>query len=105
MARCTVGTADDQIRLSGTTRGKPCRPRSLIHSPSCRRSSAASDHQHLTGCKTLTYVSTCRVRLRTFGHRRLRRRILAGGRFHDGHLHGPRRDRVSYLDPLNKKAY
>ncbi len=27
----------------------------------------------------------------------------AGGRFHDGHLHGPRRDRASHLDPPTRR--
>ncbi|CMJ86013.1 transposase IS6110 [Mycobacterium tuberculosis] len=52
VARCTVERLMTKLGLSGTTRGKARRTTSLIRPQPVPpiSSSAASDHQHLTGC-------------------------------------------------------
>ncbi len=89
-------TADDQIGLSGTTRGKPAGPRSLI------RPQPVRDRQRRFGppAPNRLWVAdlTWRVRLRVLPTPTLAG-SWAGGSCYDGHLHGPRRDRASRLDP------
>ncbi len=52
----------------------------------------------------LTYVSTwAGFAYVAFVTDAYARRILGCGRFHDGHLHGPRRDRASHLDPPTRR--
>ncbi len=95
-ARMHRRTADDQTRLvwDHPRQSPQGPPRSLIQPQPVLpiSSSAASDHQHLTdGCVQTSPMCRSGQGSTYLCHDAYARRSWAEGRFHDGHLHGPRR--------------
>ncbi len=71
---------------------------------SSARACALWAYEPAVGSRPHLCVDLGRVRLRGLCHRRLRSQDPGlAGRFHDGHLHGPRRDRASHLDPPTRR--
>lgn len=110
VARCTVEGLMSALGLCGGTRGEArrttiadpaaIRPADLVQ---CQFAPLAPNRLWVAD---LTYVfDMVGIRLRRLRHRRLRPPDpRLAGRFHNGYLDGPRRDRASHLDPPNKKV-